>query len=62
MATKPYITMYYHLAVFCPVLSTFITAINKGNFSTWPGLTEELIANHLPKSLATAKGHAKLAR
>ena len=62
MATKPYLTMYYHRAAFSPVPTTFITAIKNGNFSTCPGLTSELISKHLPKSLATAKGHDKLAR
>ena len=62
MATKPNLEIYYHRAAFSPVPTTFISAINKGNFSTWPGLTAELISKHLPKSLATAKGHNKLAR
>ena len=61
MATKPDLAMYYHRADFSPVPSTFISAINKGNFSTWLGLTAELISKHPPKSLATAKGHKKLA-
>ena len=39
MATKPDIAMYYHRAAFSPVPNTFISAINNGNFSTWPGLT-----------------------
>ena len=42
--------------------TTFISEINNGSFSTWPGLKAELISKHLPKSLATAKGHNKLAR
>ena len=62
MATKPDLTMYYHRAAFSPVPTTFITSINNGNFSTCPGLTAELISKHLPKSLATAKGHNKLSR
>ena len=57
MATKPYLAMYYHRAAFSPVPTTFISGINNGNFSTWPGLTAELISKHLQKSLATAKGH-----
>ena len=60
MATKPDLAMYYHRAAFSPVPTTFISAI-KGNFSTWPGLTAELISKHLPKSLATEKGLNKLA-
>ena len=43
MATKPDLAMYYHRAAFSPVPTTFITAINNGNFSTWPVLTAELI-------------------
>ena len=62
MSTKPDLAMYYHHADFPPVPTTFITAINNGNFSTCPVLTAELITNHLTKSLATAKGHNKLAR
>ena len=62
MATKLDLAMCYHRAAFSPVPTTFISAINKGNFSTWLGLTAELISKHLPKSLATAKGHNKLAR
>ena len=62
MAAKPYLAMYYHRAAFYPVPNTFISAINNGNFSTCPGLTAEIISKHLPKSLATAKGHNKLAR
>ena len=62
MATKPDLTMYYHRAAFSPVPTTFISEINNGNFYTWPGITAELIPKHLPKSLATAKGHNKLTR
>ena len=62
MATKPDLAMYYHRAAFPPLPTTFISAINNFNFSTWPGLTAELISKHLTKSLATAKGHNKLAR
>ena len=62
MATKPDLAMYYHRAAFSLIPTTFISAINNGNFSTWPGLTSDLISKHLPKSTATAKGHNKLAR
>ena len=55
MATNPDLAMYYHRAAFSPVPTTSISAIKNGNFSTWPGLTAELISKHLPKSLATEK-------
>ena len=43
MATKPDLAMYNHRAAFSPVPTIFISAINNGNFSTWPGLTVDLI-------------------
>ena len=52
MATKPDLAMYYHRAAFSPVPTIFISSINNGNLSTWPGLTAELISKRLPKSLA----------
>jgi hypothetical protein len=39
------------------VPSTWIQAIEKGHFATWPGLTASLVRKHLPKSIATVKGH-----
>ena len=40
-------------------MHTWTKAINAGYFATWPGLTSELVRKHLPKLLATAKGHMK---
>ena len=40
-----------------PVVSTFITAIKNNQFITWPGLTANLILNHLPPSRETTKGN-----
>ena len=48
---------YLHAACFGPVQSTFTKAIQMGFFKTWPGLTKELVAKHLPPVTATAKGH-----
>jgi hypothetical protein len=44
---------------FSPATSTWTDAIDAGFFTTWPGLTAALVRKHLPKSLATAKGHLK---
>jgi hypothetical protein len=58
--TKAELSQYLHAACFSPVPSTFIQAIKKGHFITWPGLTAELlITKHLPPSIATEKGHIK---
>jgi hypothetical protein len=48
---------YLHAACFSPVKSTWITAIKHGNFTSWPGLTEQAVEKHLSKSTSTTKGH-----
>jgi hypothetical protein len=48
---------YLHAACFSPVKSTWITAIKNGNFTSWPGLTEQAVEKHLYKSTSTTKGH-----
>ena len=45
-----------------PVKSTFLKAIKKGYFNSWPGLTTKLVNDHLLPSPATAKGHIKQER
>jgi hypothetical protein len=57
--TKVELAQYLHASCFSPVPSTFIKAINKSHFTTWPGLTADLIIKHLPPSTATVKGHIK---
>ena len=46
-----------HAAVGYPVLSTFIQAIKKGNLLSWSGIESISFKKHLPKLMATAKGH-----
>jgi hypothetical protein len=48
---------YLHAACFSPVKSTWITSIKNGNFTSWPGLTEQAVEKHLSKSTSTTKGH-----
>ena len=45
-----------------PVVSTWIKAIDNNQFTTWPGLTAELVCKHLPLSIATTQGHLKQER
>jgi hypothetical protein len=45
---------------FSPEPSTFLRAIQRGHFSSWPGLTASLVTKHLAKSLATSKGHLRM--
>jgi hypothetical protein len=39
------------------VKSTWIQATKNGNFTSWPGLTEQAVEKHLSKSTASVKGH-----
>jgi hypothetical protein len=48
---------FLHAAAFSPVQDTWLKAIQAGHFATWPGLTEDLVPKHLPKEIATVKGH-----
>jgi hypothetical protein len=40
---------------FSPTLETWLLAISRGHFITWPGLTTANVRRYLPKSEATAK-------
>jgi hypothetical protein len=48
---------FLHAAAFSPVQYTWLKAIRAGHFATWPGVTEDLVRKHLPKEIATVKGH-----
>jgi hypothetical protein len=59
----PELIQYLHSAAFSsPVISTRITAIQRGFFQSWPGLTTAAINKHLLKSEATMKGHINQTR
>jgi hypothetical protein len=48
---------YLYAAAGSPVPSTFIKAIESGNFVTWPTLTAQHVRKNLEKSEAIIKGH-----
>ena len=48
---------YLHATCFSPVSSTWVQAIKRNHFCTWPGLTAKLVAKHLPSVTATIQGH-----
>ncbi len=58
-ATKEDLAMFLHAAMYSPVPSTFLRAIERAHFESWPGLTTSLVTKHLAKSLATSKGHLR---
>ena len=51
--TRSELASYLHSATGYPTKSTFIQAINNGNFITWPGLTLKLISKHFETHLQT---------
>ena len=57
--TKQDLIMFYHAACFSPSKSTFVQAIKRNDFTSWPVLTAELVAKYLPKTEATVKFHIK---
>ena len=59
MITKSELFEYLHCCAFSPVITTWTKAIDAGYFSTWPGLTSELVHKHLTKSMVTSKGHLR---
>ena len=59
MKTKADLVQYLHRCAFIPVMHTWTKAIDAGYFTTWPGLTSELVLKNLPKLPETAKGHLK---
>ena len=48
---------YLHQCAFSPTPRTWMQAVRKGRFKTWPGVTVEAIKRYLPKSEATTMGH-----
>jgi hypothetical protein len=55
--SKTQLVQYLHGCCGSPVISTWKKAIRNGNFITWPGIDALSIDTHLPKSVASAKGH-----
>jgi hypothetical protein len=58
--TKQDLAAFLHACVYSPQYSTFLCAIRRNHFESWPGLTTTLITKHLQKSLATSKGHLRM--
>ena len=55
--TKTDLARYLHACAFSPSLSTFIKAINNGNFVTWPGIKNLNFSKLIGNTTAIAKGH-----
>ena len=55
--TKQSLAAHHHASLSSPSTSTLLRAIRLGHLLTFPGLTTNLVSNHLPKSLATTLVH-----
>jgi len=51
--TKSDLAHYLHATCLNPTTTTFVKAIKNNNFTTWPGLTTDLVRKNLPKSMFT---------
>ena len=55
--SKQDLTLFYYTACFSPTKLTFVGAIKRNAFASWPELTMELVNKYLPSTEATIKGH-----
>lgn len=55
--TKLDLAQFYHATVFSPPISTFQKAIRKGNFVSWPGISDINFTKILGTTEANEKGH-----
>jgi hypothetical protein len=50
---------YLHAAAGFPTKPTWLAAIRKGSYDTWPGITHHTVNKYYPESDETPKGHMK---
>jgi hypothetical protein len=51
------LVVYSHATLFSPAISTLEQALKRGYIRNFPSLTTKKLQRHLPRSIATAKGH-----
>ena len=57
--SKQELTLFYHAACFSPTKRTFVDAMKRNAFASWPGLTVEIVDKYLPRTEATIKRHIR---
>ena len=62
LTTKKEIIEYYHAAARWPVKKTWIAAIQRNAYASWPGLTEYMVHWHLEVREPTVLGHMNACR
>jgi len=61
-ATPAELVAFSHAALFSPVLSTLVTALDRNYLSNFPGLSAQLVRKYPPQSIAMVKGHLDQSR
>ena len=57
--SKQELTLFYDAACFRPTKRTFVDAIKRNAFASWPEITVELVKKYLLSTEATIKGHIR---
>ena len=57
--SKQDLILFYHAAWFSPTKRKFVEAIKINEFTSWSGLTADLVNKYLPNTEATVKGHIR---
>jgi len=57
LPNTPALVAYLHATAGYPVKSTWLAAIKRGAYNTWPGLTYDLAAQYCPEAQETQQGH-----
>ena len=57
LPSVPHLIAYLHATAGYPVKSTWLAAIKRGAYSSWPGLTPTLVARYCPDADETRRGH-----
>merc|ERR1711884_164733 len=60
--TVPMLINFYHMTLGAPSINTWLNAIDKGWFTSFPGLTSQRVRQYCTNKMETAKGHLKLQR
>ena len=57
LPSVPALIAYLHATAGYPVKSTWLAAINRGAYASWPGITAKLVRRYCPEARETHLGH-----
>ena len=62
LPTTRQVVRYLHACAGFPAKPTWLKAIKRGNYASWPHLSKEAVRKHFPESDETHQGHMRNAR